>query len=264
VTRRLLIALSLVLVALFVLLPLGFVFFEALRAGGSAFFAAIRAPEARSALTLTLITAAIAVPLNLAFGLAAAWLIARFRFPGRRWLGPLIDLPLAISPVVGGLLFVLLFGRQGWLGAFLARHHFRILYATPGIILATLFVTLPYVAREVLPLMQSQGANEELASLSLGANGPQTFWHVTLPKVKWALLYGVVLCSARAMGEFGAVSVVSGHIRGVTDTVPLQIEVLYNQYDTVGAFAAASILALLGLATLGLKKYLEWKGRMAA
>ncbi len=211
------------------------------------------------AIKLTLITAAIAVPLNMVFGLAASWAIAKYTFRGKNFLITLIDLPFAVSPVISGLIYVLLFGLQGWLGPWLTGHNIQIIFAVPGIVLATIFVTFPFVARELIPLMQTQGAEEEQAALSLGANGWQTFWRVTLPNIKWALLYGVILCNARAMGEFGAVSVVSGHIRGKTNTIPLYVEILYNEYNAVAAFTMASLLALLGLVTLAAKTYLEWK-----
>lgn len=243
----------------FVGLPLLFVFIRALGAGLSGYWDAITHPDALAALKLTAIVALIAVPLNTVFGVAAAWLIARFRFPGRQLLLSLIDLPFSVSPVVSGLIFVLMFGQQGWLGPWLAEHDVRIIFATPGIVIATTFITFPFVAREVLPVLQAQGADEEEAALTLGANGAQMFWRVTLPKMKWALLYGVILCNARAMGEFGAVSVVSGHIRGVTNTLPLHAEILYNEYNFVAAFAAASLLTVLGLVTLAVKKAVEWR-----
>ena len=227
------------------------------RAG--AYFASFNDHDAFAAIKLTLITAAIAVPLNLVFGVAAAWAIAKFEFPGKSLLTTLIDLPFAVSPVISGLVYVLLFGAQGWLGPWLKAHDIQIIFAVPGIVLATIFVTFPFVARELIPLMQAQGTDEEQAAVILGANGWQTFWHVTLPNVKWGLLYGVILCNARAMGEFGAVSVVSGHIRGLTNTMPLHVEILYNEYNFVAAFAVASLLALLALATLGLKSLIEWK-----
>jgi sulfate transport system permease protein len=257
--RRALIAGALFFLALFVVVPLAAVFATALRDGLARYGAAVSDPEALAAIRLTLLTAAIAVPLNVVFGLAAAWAIAKFRFRGKDLLVTIIDLPFSISPVVAGLLFVLLFGRQGWLGPWLAGHGVRVVFAVPGIVIATVFVTLPYVAREVLASLQGQGSTEEEAALSLGASGWQVFFRVTLPKIRWALLYGVMLCTARAMGEFGAVSVVSGHVRGETITVPLHAEILYNQYDLVGAFAVASLLAVVALATLATKKYVEWR-----
>ncbi len=257
--RWLLIAVALAFLGFFLVVPLVAVFTYALQKGVGAYFAAILEPEAWSAIRLTLLAAAIAVPLNLVFGLAAAWLIARFRFPGRDVLLTLIDLPFSVSPVIAGLVFVLLFGRQGWLGPWLAEHDIHIIFAVPGIVLATVFVTFPFVVREVLPVMQAQGHDEEEAALSLGASGWRTFLHVTLPKVKWGVLYGVLLCNARAMGEFGAVSVVSGHVRGVTNTLPLHAEILYNEYNLAGAFAVASLLTVLALVTLAVKKYVEWK-----
>lgn len=240
--------------ALFLLVPLAVVFTQALRGGVLAYLTAIREPAALSAIGLTLLTAAVAVPSNLAFGVAASWAIAKFEFPGKHLLLTLIDLPFAISPVISGLMFVLLFGSHGLFGPWLAQHGVQIVFAVPGIVLATIFVTFPLVARELVPLMQAQGLEEEEAALALGAGGWQTFWHVTLPNVRWGLLYGVVLCTARAMGEFGAVSVVSGHIRGLTNTIPLHVEVLYNEYNFTAAFAVASLLALLALITLAAKK----------
>lgn len=257
--RWTLILLALGFLALFLFVPLVAVFTFAFQKGWEAYLAAIVEPEARSAIFLTLTAAAIAVPLNLVFGLAAAWLLARFRFRGRSLLLTLIDLPFSVSPVIAGLIFVLLFGRQGWLGPFLAEHDIQVIFAVPGIVLATVFITFPFVAREVLPVMQTQGSDEEEAALTLGAGGWRTFFRVTLPKVKWGVLYGVILCNARAMGEFGAVSVVSGHVRGVTTTLPLHAEILYNEYDFAGAFAVASLLTLLALVTLVLKKYVEWR-----
>ncbi|MCY1082076.1 sulfate ABC transporter permease subunit CysW [Archangium lansingense] len=257
--RWLLIAVALAFLGFFLVVPLVAVFTYALQKGVGAYFAAILEPEAWSAIRLTLLAAAIAVPLNLVFGLAAAWLIARFRFPGRDVLLTLIDLPFSVSPVIAGLVFVLLFGRQGWLGPWLAEHDIQIIFAVPGIVLATVFVTFPFVVREVLPVMQAQGHDEEEAALSLGASGWRTFLSITLPKVKWGVLYGVLLCNARAMGEFGAVSVVSGHVRGVTNTLPLHAEILYNEYNLAGAFAVASLLTVLALVTLAVKKYVEWK-----
>ncbi|QSQ14565.1 sulfate ABC transporter permease subunit CysW [Myxococcus landrumensis] len=258
-----LILLALGFLALFLFVPLVAVFSFAFQKGWEAYLAAIVEPEARSAIFLTLTAAAIAVPLNLVFGLAAAWLLARFRFRGRSLLLTLIDLPFSVSPVIAGLIFVLLFGRQGWLGPFLAEHDIQVIFAVPGIVLATVFITFPFVAREVLPVMQTQGSDEEEAALTLGAGGWRTFLRVTLPKVKWGVLYGVILCNARAMGEFGAVSVVSGHVRGVTTTLPLHAEILYNEYDFAGAFAVASLLTLLALVTLVLKKYVEWRSEVS-
>ena len=244
---------------LFVALPISSVFVEALRAGPGAYWEAITQPDALAALRLTLLTAAVAVPLNLVFGVAAAWLIARYRFPGKTALTTLIDLPFSVSPVISGLIFVLLLGARGLLGPWLEAHDIHVIFAVPGIILATTFVTFPFVAREVLPVMQEVGSDEEEAALTLGASGWQILLHVTLPKIKWGLLYGVVLCNARAIGEFGAVSVVSGHIRGLTNTLPLHVEILYNEYNLVGAFAVASILTLLAFATLVAKKLIEWR-----
>lgn len=257
--RLLLTAAALGFLALFLLVPLAVVFAEALRGGIMAYLNAIREPTALSAIGLTLLTAAVAVPANLAFGIAASWAIAKFEFPGRHVLLTLIDLPFAISPVISGLMFVLLFGSHGLFGPWLAARGVQIVFAVPGIVLATVFVTFPFVARELVPLMQAQGLDEEEAALALGAGGWQTFWHVTLPNVRWGLLYGVVLCTARAMGEFGAVSVVSGHIRGLTNTVPLHVEVLYNEYNFTAAFAVASLLALLALVTLAAKKLVAWR-----
>ncbi|MFW9609638.1 MAG: sulfate ABC transporter permease subunit CysW, partial [Aquaspirillum sp.] len=243
VVRYVLTGFALVFLTLFLFVPLVSVFWEALAKGWDLYLAALTDPEAVNAIKLTLITALIAVPLNLVFGVAAAWAIARFEFRGKALLTTLIDLPFSISPVVAGLIYVLLFGAQGWLGPWLAEHDIKIIFAIPGIVLATVFVTFPFVARELIPLMQAQGADEEQAALVLGASGWQTFWRVTLPNIKWGLLYGVILCNARAMGEFGAVSVVSGHIRGQTNTVPLHVEILYNEYNFIGAFACASLLA---------------------
>jgi sulfate transport system permease protein len=250
---------ALLFLALFLFVPLAAVFTEAFRRGVEPYFAAFRNPDAISAIQLTLTTAAIAVPLNLVFGVAAAWAIAKFNFPGKSLLITLIDLPFAVSPVISGLIYVLMFGAQGWLGPWLADHDIKILFAVPGIVLATIFVTFPFVARELIPLMQAQGNDDEYAAITLGANAWQTFWRVTLPNIKWGLFYGVILCNARAMGEFGAVSVVSGHIRGLTNTMPLHIEILYNEYNFVAAFAVASLLALLALVTLALKTWIEWK-----
>jgi sulfate transport system permease protein len=249
-----------------VILPLVTVFHDAFSKGVGAVIAALREPDAMAAIRLTLVVAAISVPLNAAFGVAAAWAIAKFEFKGKSLLLTLIDLPFSISPVVSGLVWVLLFGAQGWFGEWLIDHDVKIIFALPGLVLATILVTFPFVARELIPLMQDQGVDEEVAALTLGASGFVTFWKITLPNIRWALLYGVLLCNARAMGEFGAVSVVSGHIRGLTDTLPLHVEVLYNDYDFVGAFAAASVLASLGLVTLILKTALEWRhaGELAA
>ncbi len=252
-------ALALAFMALFLVLPLAAVFAEALRKGWGAYLAALSEPEAWSAIRLTLLTACVAVPLNLLFGVTAAWAIAKHEFRGKAFLTTLIDLPFSVSPVVAGLVYVLVFGAQGWLGPWLAAHDIKIIFAVPGIVLATLFVTFPFVARELIPLMQAQGNEEEQAAIVLGASGWQTFWRVTLPNVKWGLIYGVILCNARAMGEFGAVSVVSGHIRGQTNTMPLHVEVLYNEYQSVAAFAVASLLALLALVTLVIKSVAEWR-----
>lgn len=257
--RRVLIAIALVFLASFLLLPLLLVFTEALRNGVGAYFAALRDPETLSAMRLTLIAAAIAVPLNLVFGVAAAWAIAKFEFRGKALLISLIDLPFSVSPVIAGLIYVLMFGAQGWAGPWLIAHGVEIIFAVPGIVLATIFVTFPFVARELIPLMQEQGSEQEQAAITLGASGWQAFWHVTLPNIRWGLLYGVLLCNARAMGEFGAVSVVSGHIRGFTNTLPLHVEILYNEYQFAAAFAAASLLAGLALVTLGTKTWLEWR-----
>jgi sulfate transport system permease protein len=255
--RRLLTALALAFVAVFLLVPLALVFVEAFAKGPAAYASAIWEDEALSAIRLTLFIAAIVVPLNLAFGLAAAWLLARYDFFGKSILLSLIDLPFSVSPVISGLVFVLLFGAQGWFGPFFSEHGISIIFAVPGIVLATAFVTFPLVAREVLAVMQAQGAAEEEAAFILGASGWQIFRHVTLPKIRWGVLYGVILCNARAMGEFGAVSVVSGHVRGQTNTMPLEVEILYNEYRFVGAFAVASLLTLLAVATLILKKIVE-------
>jgi sulfate transport system permease protein len=248
----------------FLFLPLAVVFSSALTKGISVYLAALGEPDALSAIRLTLIVAAIAVPANMAFGLAAAWAIGKFEFWGKSFLVTLIDLPFSVSPVVSGLIYVLLFGSQGLLGPWLAAHDLKIIFAIPGIILATTFVTFPFVARELIPLIQAQGNEEEEAAITLGASGWQTFFRVTLPNIKWGLLYGVILCNARAMGEFGAVSVVSGHIRGRTNTMPLHIEILYNEYQFAPAFAVASLLALLALATLFIKSCVEWKARQQA
>ena len=261
--RAVLIAAALAFLALFLLLPLVAVFVEALRQGLGAYFASIMEPDALAAIRLTLLVAAVAVPLNLVFGIAAAWAVAKFEFTGKSLLITLIDLPFSVSPVIAGLIYVLLFGAQGLLGPWLAAHDIKIIFAVPGIVLATIFVTFPFVARELIPLMQEQGAEEEEAARMLGAGGLQIFLRVTLPNVKWGLLYGVLLCNARAMGEFGAVSVVSGHIRGLTNTMPLHVEILYNEYNFVAAFAVASLLTLLALLTLVLKLALEWRAKRA-
>jgi sulfate transport system permease protein len=257
--RVLLVTLALAFVVLFLFIPLAAVFTEALRKGWQVYLTAIEEPDALSAIKLTLISAGIAVPLNLVFGVAAAWAIAKFEFRGKNVLLTLIDLPFSVSPVISGLIYVLLFGAQGWFGEWLRDHDIKILFAVPGIVLATIFATFPFIARELIPLMQAQGSEEEEAALVLGASGWKTFWHVTLPNIKWGLLYGVILCNARAMGEFGAVSVVSGHIRGETNTMPLQVEILYNEYNFTAAFAVASLLTLLALVTLVLKSIVEWK-----
>lgn len=262
-TRTLLIGIALLYVLIVLVMPLGVVFHEAFKAGIGAWAKAVSEPDARSAIKLTLLVAAIAVPLNMMFGIAAAWAIAKHDFRGKPILLSLIDLPFSVSPVVSGLIYVLLFGAQGWLGPWLQDQDIQIIFAVPGIILATIFVTFPFVARELIPLMTEQGRSDEEAALSLGASGWQAFWHVTLPNIRWALLYGVLLCNARAMGEFGAVSVVSGHIRGETNTMPLHVEVLYNEYNFVAAFAVASLLALLAILTLALKTLLEWRHRDA-
>lgn len=275
--RRLLIGITIGFLGLFLILPLLSVFIQAFAKGLAFYFQALTDPIALSSIKLTLITVAFAVPMNLVFGVAAAWAIAKFNFPGKTLLVTLIDLPFSISPVVAGLIYVLVFGAQGWLGQYenadhpwfpwlqnwLNDHDFKIIYATPGIVLATIFVTFPFVARELIPLMQAQGRTEEEAARVLGASGWQTFWHVTIPNIKWGLLYGVILCNARAMGEFGAVSVVSGHIRGQTNTIPLHIESLYDEYNFTAAFAVASLLALLALVTLVLKTWAEHKKNAA-
>ncbi|MCK9285761.1 MAG: sulfate ABC transporter permease subunit CysW [Rhodocyclaceae bacterium] len=253
------IAVSLTFFAVFLLLPLAAVFTEALRKGWDVYFAALAEPDALSAVRLTLLAAAIAVPLNLVFGVAAAWAIAKFQFRGKQLLITLIDLPFSVSPVIAGLIYVLIFGLQGWCGPWLQEHDIKVLFAVPGIVLATIFVTFPFVARELIPLMEAQGKEEEEAAIVLGASGWLTFWHVTLPNIKWGLIYGVILCNARAMGEFGAVSVVSGHIRGLTNTLPLHVEILYNEYQFAAAFAVASLLALLALLTLAVKTFVEWQ-----
>ena len=257
--RRTLIGVALVFLLLFLVLPLAAVFTEALRKGADAYLEALKEPDAWAAIRLTLLTAAIAVPLNLVFGVCAAWCIAKYEFRGKAFLTTLVDLPFSVSPVVAGLIYVLVFGAQGWLGPWLQAHDIKIVFAVPGIVLATLFVTFPFIARELIPLMQAQGNEEEQAAIVLGATGWQTFWRVTLPNIKWGLIYGVILCNARAMGEFGAVSVVSGHIRGQTNTMPLHVEILYNEYQSVAAFAVASLLALLALVTLVIKSLAEWQ-----
>jgi len=265
-TRVLLIGIAVLFLAAILFLPLVTVFIEALRKGWGALLESFADPDALAAVRLTLLVAAIAVPFNAVVGLAASWAIAKFEFRGKNLLLTLIDLPFSISPVISGLVYVLLFGAQGWLGPWLQSHGIQVIFAVPGIVLATVLVTFPFVARELIPLMQSQGTSEEEAALTLGASGWYTFFKVTLPNVKWALLYGVLLCNARAMGEFGAVSVVSGHIRGLTNTMPLHIEILYNEYNFVGAFAVASLLAGLALFTLLAKTVLEWRfaGELAA
>jgi sulfate transport system permease protein len=257
-----LLGISLIFFCLFLLLPLFAVFVEAFRKGWQVYLQALIEPEALTALRLTLITAALAVPLNLIFGVAAAWSIAKFDFFGKQILVTLIDLPFSISPVIAGLMCVLLFGAQGWFGQWLSTHNIQIIFAIPGIVLATVFVTFPFIARELIPLMQTQGTEEEEAAIVLGANGWQTFWYITLPNIKWGLLYGVILCNARAMGEFGAVSVVSGHIRGLTNTLPLHVEILYNEYNFAAAFAVASLLALLALMTLIIKTWVEQRAAL--
>ncbi|MEY4421358.1 MAG: Sulfate transport system permease protein CysW [Pseudomonadota bacterium] len=257
--RYSLIGLALTFMFFFLVLPLAAVFTEALRKGFDAYWVALQEPDAWAAIRLTFITALIAVPLNLVFGIAAAWAIAKYEFTGKAFLTTLVDLPFSVSPVVAGLIYVLMFGAQGWFGPWLQEHDIKIIFAVPGIVLATVFVTFPFIARELIPLMQAQGNDEEQAAIVLGATGWQTFWHVTLPNIKWGLIYGVILCNARAMGEFGAVSVVSGHIRGQTNTMPLHVEILYNEYQSVAAFAVASLLALLALVTLVLKSFVEWR-----
>jgi sulfate transport system permease protein len=259
--RWTLITVAVVFLGLFLFLPLAMVFVSAFGKGIQAYFDSFREPDALAAIRLTLLTAAIAVPLNLVFGIAAAWCIAKFEFTGKSLLITLIDVPFSVSPVVSGLIYVLIFGLQGTLGPWLAAHDIKIIFAVPGIVLATIFVTFPFVARELIPLIQAQGNDEEEAALTLGASGWQTFFRVTLPNVKWGLLYGVIICNARAMGEFGAVSVVSGHIRGLTNTMPLHIEILYNEYQFVPAFAVASLLALLALLTLVIKSFVEWQSK---
>jgi sulfate transport system permease protein len=259
--KALLVLAALSYIGLMLVLPLGAVLSQAFSEGGAAWLAAVTEPDARSAIKLTLLVAAIAVPLNAVFGIAAAWAISKYDFRGKTLLVTLIELPFSVSPVVSGLVFVLLFGAQGWFGEWLIEHDVEIIFAVPGLVLATVFVTLPFVARQLIPLMTVQGRTDEEAALSLGASGWQAFWHVTLPNIRLGLLYGVLLCNARAMGEFGAVSVVSGHIRGETNTMPLHVEVLYNEYNFTAAFAVASLLALLALVTLALKSALEWRYR---
>lgn len=261
--KRLVLGLSLSFFACFLLLPLIAVFVEALRKGLEVYWQALTDPDAVAAIELTLIAAAISVPLNLIFGVAAAWLIAKFEFRGKQLLTTLIDLPFSVSPVIVGLMYVLVFGVNGWFGGLLQAWDLKIIFAIPGIVLATVFVTFPFVARELIPLMQAQGKEEEEAAIVLGANGWQTFWYVTLPNVKWGLIYGVILCNARAMGEFGAVSVVSGHIRGLTNTMPLHVEILYNEYNFSAAFAVASLLAMLALVTLAIKTWVEHRAQVA-
>jgi len=260
--RAILITVALLFLGLFLLLPLIVVFSEAFKKGVEVYLESIREPDAIAAIRLTLTAAVIAVPLNLIFGVSAAWAIAKFQFPGKSFLITLIDLPFSVSPVISGLVFVLLFGLQGWLGPWFAERDIKIIFAVPGIVLATIFVTFPFVARELIPLMQSQGSEEEEAAQTLGAGGWQTFWRVTLPNVKWGLLYGVILCNARAMGEFGAVSVVSGHIRGATNTIPLHAEILYNEYNSAAAFAMASLLTILTLVTIALKAWIDRKSQI--
>jgi sulfate transport system permease protein len=257
--RLLLIAVALLFLGAFLVLPLLVVFVQALAKGVGAYVAAISDPLAWSAVKLTLLVAAVAVPCNLVFGVSAAWAIAKFEFRGKSTLITLIDLPFAVSPVIAGLVFILLFGSHGWFGGFVRAHHLRVVFAVPGIVLATIFVTFPFIARELIPVMQAQGKDDEETARSLGASGWQTFWRVTLPNIRWALMYGVLLCNARAMGEFGAVSVVSGHVRGLTNTMPLHVEILYNEYNYTAAFAVASLLTLLALLTLAGKSFLEWR-----
>jgi sulfate/thiosulfate transport system permease protein len=257
--RLLLIVTALLFLCVFLMLPLFAVFAQALAKGVAAYYVAISQPTAWASVKLTLLVAAIAVPLNLIFGVAAAWAVAKFDFRGKSALITLIDLPFAVSPVIAGMIFILVFGTHGWFGGALRAHHIRVVFAVPGIVLATIFVTFPFIARELIPVMQAQGKHDEETALSLGATGWQTFWRVTLPNIRWGLLYGVLLCNARAMGEFGAVSVVSGHIRGLTNTMPLHVEILYNEYNYSAAFAVASLLALLALLTLAGKSILEWR-----
>lgn len=259
--RWLMIGTTFLFLGLFLFIPLAAVFSQALEKGLDVYLAAIIEPDAISAIQLTVVAAVVSVPLNLIFGVMAAWAIAKFEFPGKSLLITLIDLPFSVSPIISGMVYVLIFGLQGWLGPWLNAHDIKIIFAVPGVILATIFVTFPFVARELIPLMESQGREEEEAALTLGAGGLQTFFRVTMPNIKWGLLYGVILCNARAMGEFGAVSVVSGHIRGSTNTIPLHVEILYNEYNFVAAFAVASLLALLALVTLAVKSLVEWKMR---
>lgn len=261
VIRWILTAVALIFLTLFLALPLAAVFSQAFEKGFAVYLEALRDADTLSSIKLTLITAAVTVPLNLIFGVTAAWAIAKFNFPGKNLLITLIDLPFSVSPVISGLIYVLIFGLQGWIGPWLQEHDVKIVFAVPGIILATIFVTFPFVARELIPLMEAQGKEEEEAALVLGATGLQTFFRVTLPNIKWGIIYGVILCNARAMGEFGAVSVVSGHIRGMTNTVPLHVEILYNEYNYTAAFAVASLLAFLALVTLAVKTIAEWKVR---
>ncbi len=258
-SRLLLIAVALLFLGAFLVLPLLVVFVQALGKGLGAYLAAISDPLAWEAVKLTLLVAGVAVPCNLVFGVSAAWAIAKFEFRGKSMLITLIDLPFAVSPVIAGLVFILLFGSHGWFGGFMRAHHVRVVFAVPGIVLATMFVTFPFIARELIPIMQAQGKDDEETARSLGASGWQTFWRVTLPNIRWGLMYGVLLCNARAMGEFGAVSVVSGHVRGLTNTMPLHVEILYNEYNYTAAFAVASLLALLALLTLAGKSFLEWR-----
>ncbi|WP_282935372.1 sulfate ABC transporter permease subunit CysW [Paenibacillus sp. RC67] len=259
VVKWILITIAILFLGLLLVLPLISVFVEAFRKGSEVYFKAFSDPDAASAIRLTLTTAAVAVPLNLVFGLTAAWAITKFKFKGKNLLITLIDLPFAVSPVISGLIYVLIFGAKGWFGPWLGEHDIKVIFALPGIVLATVFVTFPFVARELIPLMQAQGVQEEEAAVTLGARGWRIFWKVTLPNIKWGLLYGIILCNARAMGEFGAVSVVSGHIRGSTNTVPLHIQILYNEYNFAGAFAMASLLVMLAVVTLIVKSVIEWK-----
>ena len=259
--RWMLTAIALLFLTLFIITPLSLIFSSAFGKGAGNYFKYLTDKNTVAAIRLTLLTAFIAVPLNLVFGVVAAWLVTKYQFWGKKFLLTLIDIPFTVSPVISGLIFVLLFGAQGWFGPWLQEHDIKIIFAVPGIILATIFVTFPFVARELIPLMQAQGTDEENVAITLGANGWQTFWRVTLPNIKWGLLYGVILCNARAMGEFGAVSVVSGHIRGLTNTIPLHVEIIYNEYNVAGAFAVASLLALLGIVTLVIKQWVEWQNR---
>jgi len=257
--RNILMAVVFIFLGLFLLMPVAVILFTAFQKGLGEYWHAITMPDTLAAIRLTLITAAVAVPLNLVFGIAASWAIAKFEFRGRKILTTFIDLPFSVSPVISGLIYILLFGAQGTFGPWLAEHDIKIIFAVPGIILATIFVTFPFIAKELIPLMESQGKDEEISAIMLGANGWQTFFRVTLPNIKWGLLYGVILCNARAMGEFGAVSVVSGHIRGLTNTVPLHVEILYNEYNFTAAFAVASLLMVLAFVTLGIKQFIEWR-----